>query len=282
MNSKFAVLCLVVAFVGTSAFAVGFIGAPTADLGKGQWGIGANYSYSSQDLDKESLKVTWNEYLAGVWDDGGTDKAKITLKDFNVHRYYATLSYGVEDWWTIYAQLGLTDVKTNAERDWGGGDIDKWGMNFDNDFAWGLGTKITFAKQDKIDWGATLQMNWMNTNWKTSGDDASYGRTDSVDIDTYDIVLAVGPTIDMGGWKLYGGPYYQYLSCDYNEKWVDYLISDPTTKQTGKDTADISNNEFGGYIGATFDIASNCSAGVEYSNNFSDSWGLGTSITFKF
>jgi hypothetical protein len=254
MEKRLVVLSLALVLLGASAFAVGFIGTPTAELGQGKWGLGFNYSYSSQDLDKKNYK----------WDDGDTDKLK--LKDFNTQRYYGTLSYGVTDCWDVYAQLGFADVKTDAKETWDDGGFE-WGMNFDNDFAWGLGTKVTFAKQDKIDWGAAFQMNWLDTSFDGIVD----GDNDEVDIKTYDLLIAVGPTIDMGGWKLYGGPYYYYLNGDFDEVWGGDGV-----------TSDLRNSDFGGYIGAAFDLASNCSANVEYSTNLNDSWGLGTGFTFKF
>lgn len=250
MEKKLVVMCLALVVFGASAFAVGFIGTPTAELGHGKWGLGFNYSYSSQDLDKKNYK----------WDSGDVNKLK--LRDFNVQRYYGTLSYGIADCWDVYAQLGVADVKVNAKETWDVGQ-NKWGMNFDNDFAWGFGTKVTFAKQDKIDWGAAFQMNWLDTNWS---------RTDwEADIESYDLLIAVGPTIDMGGWKLYGGPYYYYLNGDYDEIFLGERV-----------VSDLRNSDFGGYLGGAFDLASNCSANIEYSSNLNDSWSLGTGVTFKF
>jgi hypothetical protein len=251
---KLVVLGLLLGVLGTGVFAVGFIGTPTAELGQGKWGLGFNYSYSSQDLDKEDYK----------WSDGDIEKLK--LKNFNTQRYYGTLGYGISDCWDVYAQLGFADVKTDAKETWGDGGFD-WGMNFDNDFAWGLGTKITLDQGDTIDWGLAFQMNWLDTSFDGIVDEEDC----EVDIETYDILVAAGPTIDMSGWKLYGGPYYYYLNGDYDEDWSTFTM-----------TSDLKNSDFGGFIGAAFDLATNCSANVEYSNNFNDSWSLGTGITFKF
>jgi hypothetical protein len=260
VKSKFAVLCFVVALTGASALAVGFIGTPTAEMGKGQWGVGFNYSYSSQDLNRKS-------FTGSGWDD------KLKLTDFNVQRYYGTLSYGIDDCWDIYVQLGFADVKANAVDTWAGG-RDEYGTNFDNDFAWGWGTKVTLAKQDKIDWGATFQMNWLDTsgsNYRTG-----WGGNDYVaDIDVYDFLIAVGPTVDMGGWQLYGGPYYYYLSGDYDFK-------DVYTGGVDRVESHLRNSDFGGFIGTKFNLTSNISANIEGSSNLGNGWGIGTGVTFKF
>jgi hypothetical protein len=254
MEKKLIVIGLALALLGASTFAVGFIGTPTPELGQGNWGLGFNYSYSSQDLDKKTY----------TWDDGTTEKLK--LKHFNTGRYYGSIGYGVCDSMDIYAQLGFADVKTGAYETWNGGNFD-WGMNFDNDFAWGWGTKYLLADQGNIDWGTVFQMNWLDTSFDGTVDDAQ----DEVDIETWDILVAAGPTIDLGCCKLYGGPYYYYLHGDYEEIWDGDRVR-----------TDLRNNDFGGYIGTAFDLSSNCSLKIEYASNLNESWDLGTGILFKF
>jgi opacity protein-like surface antigen len=254
MNKKMAAAGLLLDFLGSITFAVGFIGTPTPELGQGNWGVGFNYSYSSQDLDKKSY----------TWDDGDVDKLK--LKNFNTGRYYGSVGYGINDCWDIYAQLGFADVKTDGNQSWDGGGFD-WGMNFDNDFAWGWGTKFCLANQGNVDWGAVFQMNWLDTSFDGTVD----GAEDEADIETYDILVAVGPTIDMGGWKLYGGPYFYYLNGDYDEVWDGDKVK-----------SDLRNDDFGGYLGASFDLCPKSSLKIEYANNFNDNWSLGTGILFKF
>jgi hypothetical protein len=267
MEKRFVVMGLALVLLGASAFAVGFIGTPTAELGQGKWAVGYNYSYSVQDLDK--TKVKWSDYLDGVLDDSGVEKLEI--KDVKIQRHYFTLSYGIADWWDIYANLGVADTK--AQEQWEGDDEE--GVNFDNDFAWGWGTKITFAKQDKIDWGATLQMNFIDTSWSDKGVD----WTEEINIEAWDLLVAVGPTIDMGGWKLYGGPFYYYLN---GEQKGSYREVDDGEVWTGKESCDLkADNNFGGYIGAQFDIAQNWTTNVEFSST-GDGWGLGAGITVKF
>jgi len=270
---------VVVCLCGVTAMALDQLGPPTAGLKQGQWSAGFNYSYSSQDLDKTKMK--WSE----VWDgesDSGSYKLKI--KDWKTQRYYGRIGYGVDDWWEVYAQLGVADVKSKFKEV---GD-DEWsGVNFDNDFAWGLGTKVTFARQDKIDWGVAFQMNWLNTSRSEKGTDEEDGDSESwketIDIETYDLLLAVGPTVDMGGWKLYGGPFYYYLSGDIKIKetgtWTGEEDSGSWLYKEKGDLEAASN--FGGYIGAQLDLTQNCNATVEFAST-GDGWGLGTGIVWKF
>ena len=274
---------LILASLCTSVFAAGFLGPPTAGLKKGQWGTGYNYSYSSQGLDRATVK--WREL---DWDDDEmlTDtyhwSSELKLRSVNVNRHYWNINYGVRDWWELYFQLGLADVKANAKEVEDDGDISKWGMNFDNDICFGWGTKFTFYKGEKVSWGTALQMNWLDTQWGGKGSDAGDVWKDTVDLKTWDLLLSIGPTVDMGGWKLYGGPFYYYLAGDYDytEKgsW-DYGEGDSGTWRD-KGHANLEASHFGGFLGAQFDISKNTSATVEYSFT-GDGWAVGTGILIK-
>jgi hypothetical protein len=288
MEKKLVVAVMALALFGASTFAVGFIGTPTAELNKGQWNAGFNYSYINPEMDKfkvEGSSVDFDE--VGAVTDAGTFSGKLKAQNTKIQRHYVSVGYGIEDWWQVYAQLGIADMKSDwkaasGESDWTGG------TNFDNDLVWGWGTKVTFAKQDKVDWGATLQMNWMDTQWKDKGSEIDGTEVDTwkdtVDIRTWDLLIAVGPTIDMTGWKLYGGPYYYYLNGDFRGKekgnWVD---EDSSGSWIDRGSGDIrADNNFGGYIGAQFDIAQNCTLAVEYSSTLRSDWGIGAGVTVKF
>jgi len=287
MGKKLLLMGLVFVLVGVwtpNVFAVGYVGRPTAELSKGQWSAGFNYSYSTQDLDK--TKVKWTEVEYG--DDADPPDSgwfKMEGKDLNTQRYLGRIAYGINDCWEVYGQLGGADVKGKFREV---GDDEWWSVNFDNDFTWGWGTKITFAKQPKTNWGVALQMNWLNTSWSDKGtwedsEDEEWGTwKDEVDLKTWDLVIAVGPTIDMGGWRLYGGPFYYYLSGDYDSKetgtWED---SDGYAGGwVGKGSGDLeAKSNFGGYVGAQVDISKTCNASLEFSAT-GDGWGAGAGLTF--
>lgn len=258
-------------FLCTQAFALNFVGPPTAELNQGQWSVGYNYSYSTQDLDK--TRQNWYMINDGVVTSTG--KGQLRIEDLSIQRHYAGINYGFTDWWEIYARLGLSEVK---------GDIHRLiedtesGYNFDSDFAWGWGTKLTFNQKDTIAWGASLQMNWLDTSVSKTEDISGSGPwKDEVTIDTYDMLLVVGPTVDMGGWKLYGGPFYYFLSGDYEfeRNFLDLNYIE-------RESADIEeDSNFGVLIGAVLDLAENCDLTAEFSFT-GDGWGLGAGIAQKF
>jgi len=281
MNKRLFVVGLVIVSLCANVFA--FVGPPTAELKKGQWSGGFNYSYSSQDLEKKNVKWAW--FDDGVLEDSGVNKVK--FKDVKTQMYYGNIGYGVEDWWQVYIQLGVADVKANVKPYENDYYDEEFGANFDNDFIWGWGTKVTFAKQDKVDWGATVQMNWLDTEWSEKGSDSGEGFSeswkDTIDLKAHDLLVAAGPTVDMGGWKLYGGPFFYYLSGDFKGKEVG-SGSDEGGDFTwlGKASGDLrAENNFGGYIGTQFEIAKNWNFTVEYGTT-GDGWNLASGVAVKF
>lgn len=268
---------VVVGLCASSVFAV--IGPPTAGLNKGQWSGGFDYSYSKQGLDKTTLKGTYFSTDAGVPQSTSTN---LKFKHLKTQRYYGTIGYGIDDWWELNVSLGISDVK-DTYKQVKVGKVYEWiGINLDNDLAWGWGTKVTFARQDKIDWGVAFQMNWLDTSMSYDTTESSgtelYHRTPS--LSTYDLLVAVGPTVDMGGWKLYGGPFYYYLNGDLDSKVIGYEsgVFDFIDKESGDLRA---KDNFGGFIGAQVDLTNSIVWTVEVSAQ-QNGWGLGTGIAFKF
>jgi hypothetical protein len=286
MGKKFIVAGLVLAVLCGNVFAM--IGPPTAGLKKGQWSGGFNYTYSDLNLDK--MKVKWSE----SGDGSGTEKAM--FKDVITDLYYGNLGYGIEDWCQVYIQLGLSDVRAQIRGEGDFYDADWVNFKFDNDFAWGWGTRVTFAKQDKVDWGVAVQMNWLNTHGDASGasawgdggepDDGSTGyETDKtkIDLTIYNLFVALGPTIDMEGWKLYGGPFYTYLSGEAKGRYTEVGDNNSVPyKYAKKGKGDIkSDDHFGGYIGAQCNVAQNCDITIELCVT-SEGWASGAGITWNF
>lgn len=281
MRTKLLMVVAVVCLLSTSVSGL-VLGPPGADLEKGQWGFGANYLYSRQDLARTHLHERH-------WDDGilvYEGRHGLLTDDFTTQRYYGRIAYGVTDCWTIYGQLGGADVKMDQGEP---GDSDWWGVNFDNDFAWGWGTGITLARGDKTDWGVTMQMNWLNTSasWRGSYSEPDYYESwkEEMDIETWDLVIAAGPTIKMAGWRLYGGPFYYYLNGDYRFKetgyWEEFDDGWTSGDWMWKVDADLrAEDHYGGYIGAQIDLCKNCNATIEFATTCGNLWSAGAGLMF--
>jgi len=277
---------LLVAIMSVSAFGAGFLGTPTAELEKGQWIVGYNYTYIEGDLEKTKMTgkgfadAAMEAFIEAEFDLVDVDTSfstKLKIEDVKTQRHYATIGYGLADWWEVYFQLGFADVKAKSKWE----DDDEWeGFNFDNDFAWGWGTRITFYEQNNIRWGTSVQMNWLDTSWDKKVSEGTVTYKDQLDYETYDLLIAVGPTADMGGWKLYGGPFYYYLSGDIDRKITitDTVLGSGGIKCSGDLEAD---SNFGAFVGAQFPLTGNCDMTTELSFT-GDSWAIGTGIVLKF
>jgi hypothetical protein len=276
MNKVMLVCGLLVAVAAVNAFGVALPGTPTAELKKGQWNVGYGYTYSDIDLDQTKVKYVELEEVGEGEYALAPGQSKLDFDDVKTHFHYLTIGYGIDDWWEVYAQLGIADVKYRTiEPD---NPDDEWsGRNLDNDFAWGIGTKVTFYKQDNVEWGVVAQMNWIDTGLEEKYTEEDVTYKDELTWKTRELLIAVGPTVDMGGWWLYGGPFYYDLSGDskFKEK-VDGIGT------VYKDSLDLNeDSNFGGYVGAKFIIAENTSLNFDVAA-VSGGWAAGTGLVYRF
>jgi len=280
MHKMIVSVVLLVLIVSINAFGAGFIGTPTAELKKGQLNVGFNYTYIDMELAKTNLIGTWEAFENGALLSSDSESSRIEIDNVKTQRYYTTIGYGLTDSWEAYAQLGLADLKLKM-RD--ADEPDHWdGLNFDNDFAWGWGTRYTFHEKDKIRWGASVQMNWLDTSWDKRSTRWFGTDYEQVDYETYDLLIAVGPAVDMGGWDLYGGPFYYYLSGDFDFEHSRTFEAGESSMEVVRAGADLeSDSDIGGFIGAKCTLKENYDITTELSFT-GDSWAIGTGIAVLF
>jgi hypothetical protein len=262
MDKKLLLLAVVLALAaGSTALALAPMGPPTAGLKTGQFRTGFEYTRSSADL-----KVDW--------DDGSSE----TVKDAKSNMYFANLGYGLMDDWEGFVRLSAANAK---------GEYEHYSVTYsgtgDYKFAWGLGTKYTFLKQENIDWGALFQITWMRSKFDQSGsepiiDDGFDTWTDEVKLREYDIEIAVGPTWKAAeGLSIYGGPFFNFIrgKVDIDEEG----ISTPYSYSWSADVKEKSM--FGGYVGGQWDFYKNASVFGEFQFTGSG-WTFGTGVGWKF
>lgn len=270
MNKKLLLLVVVFtvfALAGSSALALAPMGPPTAGLKAGQLGAGAEYSHSNMDF-----KVDW-------------EGDSYTAKDIKLNIWDAKIGYGLTDDWEGFVRLGAGNAK---------GDEDDYGTTGDYKFAWGLGTKYTFLKQENIDWGVLFQIGWLKSEGSDSGTDvygadgSSYTETweENYKLSVYDIEIAIGPTWKAAeGLKIYGGPFFNIIrgDLDYDYEWTDvYTDETPTESGSGSESANVKEKSlFGGYVGAELDFMQNASALAEFQFTGSG-WTFATGVNWKF
>jgi opacity protein-like surface antigen len=227
MNKKLLLVVVILAALalsGSVAMALAPLGTPTADLKAGQFGVGLDYAYADT-----KVKI-----------EGSSEHLKTNMVTAN-------LGYGVMDDLKGFVRLGTGNVKAE-------------GFGGDYGLAWGFGTKYTFLKQDKLDWGALFQMNWLRSDDKIAGE--------TVRAKPYDVVLAVGPNYQVSqDLSIYGGPLLQ---------WMRGKVTG------GGGSGDIKEKSiFGGYVGAQAALCPNTSLFGEVQLT-GDGWAIGTGINWKF
>jgi hypothetical protein len=231
----FAAVAFVVCGLAGSALALSPVGKPTAGLTQGQVYLGVDYGYSDVDID--------------------VPDADESINGANSNAIMGRVGYGLMDVWELYGLVGVADAE--------------W-EDFDSsfDFAYGFGTKYTFMEGEELDWGVAFQMQWLDVD-----DDVTDEGTDyDVDMDFYEMVIAVGPTWEMrDDVRIYGGPVFYMLDGDLDVKEVG----------DGSESFGLEeSSNFGGYVGAEVDLSETCAAFTEFMFT-GDAWFVGAGVGWK-
>lgn len=239
----------IVGLCGSVAFALDPMGPPKADLAKGQWNVGVEYSYSDMDFLRK----------VASWSD-----AKQTVS-VDMQKIFANIGYGLSDNVVGFVRLGSGQGDFDRTADW-----TKWNGDGDWDFSWGGGFKATLVDDDNLDWGVLGQF----SNGTYSGDmkASDDGTPGGYKVEMYEIQIAVGPTYQVSDcFQIYGGPFFHFISGEYN----DIKEGDSLYKPIEEDSC------FGGYVGASLKLADNTVFNLEYMDT-GDAWAVATGIGWKF
>lgn len=274
---------LFVLVTGSISFGAGFVGAPVSTLNRDQFSIEFAYSRLSIDPGSSSFSRQREEYLNGILQDmfSLSDRISVKQKDFDVIRYYGVVNYGLTDSWEFNLRFGISDVSMSEQE--AGGWLEH---SFDNDLTGGIGTRYTFSKQDNVEWGVTLQMNWMNSRSSQTvsvvEDFSQIHTAYDVKLRGFDILLAAGPAVDMGKWSVYGGPLYHYFSGSYKQSRSETTTFGPFTRVVNDSLkGDITFHALGGFFGVIIDFADNAVFNTELSAT-DQGWGFGAGIVYRY
>ncbi len=253
---RLSVLALVmVGLGGSAAFALDPMGPPAAGLKQGQFRTGADYSYSTMDL--QLKEGEWVEYLDGAFFNSG-EGVSLKLKDFKAKKAYINLGYGIAENWEAFLRLGGTNARF-GDSIWE--DDEKFDGNAD--FAIGGGAKATFYQEGNLMLGGLFQASWATFDGQLKA--AHWAAADFVEIDITEIQIAVGPTYKLtdGVW-IYAGPFLHFIDGHLDDTFVQVdegtggLLASKYSWNVEEDSI------FGGYIGAHVELTENCLFNVEY------------------
>jgi hypothetical protein len=169
--------------LSVSGFALDLMGPPKSGLDCGNWGFGAAYFASEEDLELDFMGLS--------------------IDDLETQRYYGWISFAPVQGMELYARLGSIDVEFD--------DLD---IDDNSNFIGTLGTKVTFIEGDALDWGVLAQ--WGISEIK----DVDIIGTET-DVEFDEIQVAAGPTVTFGNIKIYGGPMFYSFDGEIDEFNVD-------------------------------------------------------------
>jgi hypothetical protein len=264
-----------------TALALTPFGPPRATIGAQRWTLGMDYTRQSTDLQ------SFGTYREG-YDNDGTELwyckyNKFSLKNLQSDLVFAKIGYGLADTWDVFGRIGVANLKGNLDVSSpntdgpASTDFFQGGESFSLDgsfgLAWGAGSRMTFAETGDIAWGTVVQITWLKPGKSQASWTDSMSTLDtSIDLQYWEIQLGAGPTLNLGGVWLYGGPFL-YLAkgdLDVSGTWTDMDLTGPL--EAKHDVREDSN--FGGFCGMQLNLADNACLYVE-GQLTGDGWGAG-------
>jgi hypothetical protein len=256
----------------SNSFALDLMGPPTAEIEKGMFRAGIDYSFSDMDLELiEGKGITFrNGELLG----SGT-AASQTITGFEVNTLYANIGYGIFENCEVFLRMGAANG-TFGDTFWNEGED----FDSDIDFAIGAGIKANFYKG--FDWkiGGVIQINRAEMDGQLDSSAWIIPQPHLVEISTTEIQIALGATYMYSKrLSIYGGPFAHFISGDF-----DYKFNRVTDEffDVGEFSWEINEGPtYGGYLGAQYQLSKYFSANIEYQNS-SNADVFGASLLLRY
>jgi len=274
-SASLGLISLVLIAIGlgpATALALDPMGPPLAEVEKGWFSAGIDYSFS--DMDIELGEADFDQYISGVKTASGSAPS-VTLEGFQPHKAYANVGYGVFDNWQAFLRLGAATANS-------GGKVWDLGEEFDGsiDFAIGGGIKATFYEGFYTTIGGLAQVNYTRYDGNLSGSD--WSAPDFISIDLAELQVALGVTYR---WtqrlSVYAGPFAYFAMGNFEGSF-----STTADEINGLIRTDYSRDidegpTFGGYLGARIMMSDDRFFNIEYQQT-SDASAVGAGLMFKF
>lgn len=258
-----AVAIVVLCFCGSVTFALDPIGSPAGTLKRGQFAIGADYSFSKMDFKAKGRSILTiynltNGDIIGIQ----SQEQRLSLDGVKVHKAYTNLGYGITDSLEAFLRLGAA----NAE----------WKGDSDTHFSFGFRTGLTFYQEDTLQFSALAQYSWAESDFDslpltTVVGGISYPMLMSGRLSMQELQIALGPTYELTkGLSLYGGGFFHFIDGKLDLKSSASTTDIPKIGYDLDSSYDIDQaSELGIYIGAKIDATNNISYSIEYQHTAS-------------
>jgi hypothetical protein len=268
----FGFALIIFGLCGSNAVALDLMGPPTAEIEKGMFRAGIEYTFS--DMDLELIEGEGTTFVDGELLGSGT-VASLTISGFEVNTLYATIGYGIFENCEAFLRMGAANA-TFGDSMWDEGED----FDSDIDFAIGAGIKMNFYKEFNWKIGGLIQINRLELDGKIDSSSWTIPQPQLVDISTTEIQIAIGATYMYSRrLSIYGGPFAHFISGDFDFQFN--RIADDSF-YVGEFSWQINEGPiYGGYIGAQYELFQNASANIEYQNS-SDADVFGLSLLMKY
>ncbi len=300
-KKKITILLLYLLTFAAPVLALDMMGPPSAQLRKGGFSAGVDYSYSKMDVKLSGGKGSWAGFTDGVLSASNAGKmASLTIDRMELNKVYANIGYGLTDNWQVSFLLGGANIDFGYDSkatplfpvpvSGGGGKLfdGSQNVNGDNNCLIGFGSKVTFCQWDKLKLGGLFQATWARSESDKTQSLSSGGvngfpdpftLSHSVDVKIIEIQIALGPTYQLNEKvSFYGGPFLHIVDGkvegDYSESGT---APGPSTLDYHADYSyDIDKSSiFGGYVGLQVDLDTNLAFNIEYQHTaYADALGL--------
>lgn len=248
-------LALVIAGLGgQTALALDPMGPPGSALQAGEYKATLDYSFSEMDFELTDGK--WTDLLDGVFNDSGA-AISLTIKDFETHRAYAGLGYGIFDNWEVFLRVGGAKA-TFGDSLWEGGE------DFDGniDFAAGAGIRATFFEVGDLLLGGLLQASYAEFDGELDG--PGWPSSDFVEVKITEAQLALGATYRWTAWlSVYGGPFAYVVMGDFDDTFTFHDDDLGGLVQSRYYWYIDEGPNYGAYLGALMALGRNSAFNVE-------------------
>jgi hypothetical protein len=265
-------------------YGVSPLSAPRAVVGEQKWTIGASLGYQETNMQASGSYqefITSSSTINRIEGEFEVDKLKSAM-------VFGQINYGIFDQWDVFLVLGGAGAQSDMKYGSAASGTTQYigaGEQYDYDsslnFAWGLGTRVTFTESADISWGGMGQITWYDPSSSTSqwnNPNASYASLNAdIDLRYMEIVAAFGPTFNFDSFWIYGGPFFHYIDGDMSlsGQYGDTRFGPPNNAGSISGSFDLEQkSEIGLYVGSQWLITENTHlySDIQFTG---DSWGIG-------
>jgi hypothetical protein len=250
--------------------------SPTAYLGAGNWGLGAEYGYGQMDLEASGTVTE----VTGLLDTSWAQHFK--MDNLKNNMAFGTIAYGLTDAWDIFARLGATDARNTTVVPPSSSQAEERLGDFDGSFglAWGVGTRATLHKSGPWSFGGLVQFTWFrpaDSDFSINPDpwipDESW--TGKAKLNYWQAQASLAAAFQADTWRFWVGPFVQFTQGDMDFSGTT-SIAGLTGTLNWSSTIDDSF-QVGGHFGANWEVCDQFNLWME-GQITGDSWLVGVGL----